>query len=503
MAGISASKIAGLSSAERRPQAGIAVIILLGLAWTILAAIQRDELYDGLAVVSSTLALVSALAFFAWQAPPGRSTFRLLGIFVSAQTFLSSGLSIIRKVDTGALPSVPSESAFSFAVESSVAFAGAFLLGAFLTSPRATKTAEPPDVDAVGLTPFVALGLSIIASLLVVQGALTATIDNVSRLGTLPQLVFNATLISSMLTATWLITKRSTWLPLAIMLLGHFFITFYTSMLGVVVFAIRDIVLAYIFLGKKIPKLLLIAVVGGVLLFNPVKMLFREQIADRRSTGSALTFDQAVAFWGEGVDEVWTGTNGRAGPEHSALDSAASRLDYNWVAAHIHATVGRRIPYEMGATYEDIPMMFVPRVLYPNKPTSFGYTRTRWLIKLGLVTRRSAERVAFAVPASAEAYWNFGWPGVFAVGGLLGVAVGGLLRMAPRDPVARTGFAVTLVVSLGQFLDMLVWVIPLFGSVALAGVLSYLFCRLGRLRIRTRSAAAAPGLVRGGDGAHV
>jgi len=491
MGGISASKIAGLSGAERPPPIGVAVAILAAIAWTAIAVTQRDELYDGAAVVASTVALVAAVTFYVWRPSPAREGYRLLGIFVSGQTFLSSGLSVIRRVNTTVLPSVPSQESFSFAVESSVAFGAAFLVGAFLTAPSRDDR-EPVPPSSVGLTSPIALTLAVIASFLLLEGALTTTVDNIGRWGFLPQVVFNVTLISPMLAATWLLTGRSTRVPLMIILASHLAITFYTSMLGIVAFAIRDILLAYIFLRKQVPVLLLACLVVGILLFNPVKMIFRTQIAERRASDSALTFEQATSFWEEGVDDVWSRQPQRSSGGWDAVDVTASRLDYNWVSAHVHATVGRRIPYELGGTYEDIPMMFVPRILYPNKPTSSGYTRTRWLLKLDLVTRRSAERVAFAVPASAEAYWNFGWPGVFGVAALLGMAVGGLLRLAPRDPVARTGYCVMVAVMLGQFLDMLVWLVPLFAAALIAAVLAPLFCRMGRLRLRSTIAASPP-----------
>jgi hypothetical protein len=92
------------------------------------------------------------------------------------------------------------------------------------------------------------------------------------------------------------------------------------------------------------------------------------------------------------------------------------------------------------------------------------------------------ERTAFAVPASAEAYWNFGWAGVPAIAFVLGLVVGALLRLAPRDPVARTAFTVFAVVVLGQFLDMLIWVIPkLFVVVATTAVL-HVYIRIGKQR---------------------
>ena len=72
---------------------------------------------------------------------------------------------------------------------------------------------------------------------------------------------------------------------------------------------------------------------------------------------------------------------------------------------------------------------------------------------------------------------------------LLGLATGGMLRLAPEDPVARTGYFVVLATTLGLFVDMLVWLVPGFVFVGAAAILARVYS--ARARKRAASAAAS------------
>ena len=126
----------------------------------------------------------------------------------------------------------------------------------------------------------------------------------------------------------------------------------------------------------------------------------------------------------------------------------------------------------------------MPRVLYPNKPTTQGHTRSRWSIEIGIQNPRSLETTAYAIPAHAEAYWNFGWVGVAAVPLLLGILVGLILRINIADPVARAGWTVLVVTSCTIFMDMLIWIVPLAVIAIVSAPLVSVYSGLGRFRIK-------------------
>jgi hypothetical protein len=128
--------------------------------------------------------------------------------------------------------------------------------------------------------------------------------------------------------------------------------------------------------------------------------------------------------------------------------------------------------------------MLVPRVLYPDKPTSQGYTRSRWTVEIGIQNPRTLDTTAYSIPAYAEAYWNFGWLGVAGVPFLLGVFVGLILRINVADPIARAGWTVLVVTTCTAFLDMLVWVLPVAVIAIVSAPLVNFYSGLGRYRIK-------------------
>lgn len=468
--------------------AGAAVV----LVWSVVAVLFRDPLYDNLALVSSISTLAATVFFLAWRPPPGQEGFRLLGVFVGGQTFLSAGLSIISPVDPPrVLPAITEES-FSFAIQSAVVFSGMFLLGAVVTSPRGSKTAANPPGPESGPIWSVALALAVGTVLVTNYIALTTSVESVNRLGTLPLIIFSAGLIAPLILATGLLSGRSMTLPLAIVIAGQALMTFYSSMLGVVIYTLRDLILVLVYLRRRLPMRLIGAAVAIFVLLNPAKSVFRGSLAAEGRSGSFASLEEASGLWEEAIVTTWLPDRRSATHGSDELQTTTRRLDYNWLSAHVYLAVPARVPYEMGGTYEDIPVMLVPRVLYPEKPISATHTRSRWLVKLGIQTRQTIELAAIALPASAEAYWNFGWPGVFGVPFLLGLLVGMMLRLGPKDAAARTAYVVLLVTTLGQFLDMLVWVLPQFAVVAVSGLLAFIYCRLGRLNVLRRVAFRAP-----------
>lgn len=459
------------------------VSFVLIVGWALVAAIYRDSHYDNWALFASTAALAGTLAFYRWQPSRGNAGYRLLGITVCGQSFISGGMSVLMAVESNSLYVTPRQDAFSAAVWSTMLFSFLFLVGAFITAPRANaQLAEEPS-PTTGTTPGVALALAIITTLVNLAYLFSPRVA--TTVGTLPMVLFNTGSLAPMLVAQATLTNRKSLLPLAVMFAGQAATTFYTSLLGAVVLMLRDMVLARIYLDKKLPKAVIAAMLSVVLVLNPAKALFRAALAagPTRSSESLLDFGQTSALWGDAVMSTWAPGKHSSRERSESFQSTASRLNYNWVSAHVFSVVPYRVPFQSGATYSIIPAVLVPRILYPDKPNTATYGRAQWFIKLGIQDRESVTTAAFALPAPAEAYWNYGWAGLFFVPVLIGLATGLLLRTGPRDPVARVGYLVLLATSLGQFVDMVVWIIPNFIVVAAAGATVALYCRLGRGRL--------------------
>ncbi len=453
-----------------RDLAGIVAVIV----WTAVAFLFHEAFYDIYSVIASSVILAGAVAFYRWQPSPGREAYRLLGFFVCGQAFISSGVSVLNPVDVNPLLSTPTQEAFSAAVESTVVFALMFLLGALATAPRTGQSLTDPVIPSSGPTRFVALVLATLTSLLTISMLRSDT----GQLGTLPFVFLNIGILGPMLVAQQSLTGRKTQIPLLILVLGQAILVFFTSMLGLLVLPLRDMLLARIYLRKTLPIVLMGVMVAGFLILNPVKYLFRQSSG---MDGAPEGFDQTYALWGDAVSTTWS-TDSHQRDRKSGLETSSGRLDYNWISAHVFRTVPRRLPFEMGETYAPIATILIPRVIYPDKPDSSEYGRGKWMIKLGVQSREATKATSFALPAPAEAYWNFGWPGVFGVPLLMGALVGLMLRWGPKDPVVRVGYVVLVSSRLGQFLDMLIWIIPAFVAVGASGFVTTLYSRLGKGR---------------------
>lgn len=119
------------------------------------------------------------------------------------------------------------------------------------------------------------------------------------------------------------------------------------------------------------------------------------------------------------------------------------------------------VPYLNGLTYEPIPMLLIPRFLAPNK----GLTHAGNLmlsLNYGLVDEEGSRSVSIGWSLAAEAFANFGYLGVFALGIVLAALYAGVTRMSSGVPITSLRFIAGLVVlagvtnenSLGVFITM-------------------------------------------------
>lgn len=86
-----------------------------------------------------------------------------------------------------------------------------------------------------------------------------------------------------------------------------------------------------------------------------------------------------------------------------------------------------------GETMEILTYAFIPRVLYPGKPS---VSRGTWFTyHLGFSDSEEESTTSTAITAIGEFYWNFGIPGVVAGMFTLGCMMGGLWRLTGAIPI--------------------------------------------------------------------
>jgi hypothetical protein len=87
------------------------------------------------------------------------------------------------------------------------------------------------------------------------------------------------------------------------------------------------------------------------------------------------------------------------------------------------------IPYLDGETYATLPSMIIPRFLDPGK-TITQAASSLLSVRYGVLSAQGATTTAIGWGLVAEAYANFGYFGVIAIGSALGALCGALMRIS-------------------------------------------------------------------------
>lgn len=111
----------------------------------------------------------------------------------------------------------------------------------------------------------------------------------------------------------------------------------------------------------------------------------------------------------------------------SSLTKTVSRLDLLHILAHVAERTPESIPYYGGMSYAYAVTGWIPRFVWPDKPTA-QVENNALVLDYDLLDKADST-TSIGVGHVAEAYANFGVPGVVGVMGLLGMMFGLLCRM--------------------------------------------------------------------------
>lgn len=191
------------------------------------------------------------------------------------------------------------------------------------------------------------------------------------------------------------------------------------------------VILTRVLIDNRLPKAWLIgAAVATVMLF-PLFQAYRAEVAGERGMNRA----QAASHLGKVLDIVLGArekvTEGNAEVRSQTFFERAS------LKGNVELVVTRAgvdTPFQMGHTLIDLPLAFVPRLIWPDKPTvPAGQLFNKVVV--------GGEGDTFISPSHlGDLYWNFSWPGavagMFLIGGLLGF-VGAKSSLAESVSVTR------------------------------------------------------------------
>ncbi len=190
--------------------------------------------------------------------------------------------------------------------------------------------------------------------------------------------------------------------------------------------------IAYVTSSRRVPLVLLACLLPAIALLHNGKSAMREIYWQPEGPPRPGLLD-LPAFYRQWIDFGLRQPGSSTGRRQSL---AANLIERAALFQMLCLTVDRipdPYPYLEGDTYKDIPGQLVPRILWPGKPSPHR-SNARLAIYLGLVDEEGAERVSIAFGLICEAYANFGFVGVAALGLLLGVGFKRLTVLGFRAP---------------------------------------------------------------------
>jgi len=174
---------------------------------------------------------------------------------------------------------------------------------------------------------------------------------------------------------------------------------------------------------RRIAIVPILATLGLVLFLSPVKSDYRQKVWLGEAPETVdMTSIQKAFFWMGQASEYWTDTLSGSRDLTEATASATGRADFIHQVAHVHSMTPSVVPYQYGETYSYFLVAFIPRILWPDKPTA-GDANEFYAVTYGVTDEEGAKRTTFGVTFLGEAFINFGWYGVVFIMLLQGVFV--------------------------------------------------------------------------------
>ena len=216
-----------------------------------------------------------------------------------------------------------------------------------------------------------------------------------------------------------------------LLILGYGLIALIVGMssgwLGSVVSVGMVCAVVYIYERRKFPLVAAFIVFPVILFFQPAKNTFRTRYWTGNSADSPT---ERVSFWLENSWKLWsdaiTEQNGEQAKE--LANATLSRLSLLQQTANVIELTPSRVPYQHGRLYSYIAVTFIPRFLWPDKPSVND--ANRWYqVAYGLTQPQQLSTVSIAVGTVAESYINFGWFGPVLIILPLGIFLGSFDRI--------------------------------------------------------------------------
>jgi hypothetical protein len=194
------------------------------------------------------------------------------------------------------------------------------------------------------------------------------------------------------------------------------------------------------YVDGKVPKAWLAGAALFIVFVFPVFQAYRTDVRGAHGVTSVQAAQNLVSTFQKSVDAATRIKSGYGGAEYRA-QSFWQRSSLKPSVDLIVTKTGEGAPFQWGATLAPLAAAFVPKILWPDKPS----------IAVGQVFNNTFHigEVAdtYISPSHVgEVYWNFGWLGTVLLMPVIGILLGAIgARFSAYPFLSLTGLMVTLV----------------------------------------------------------
>jgi len=189
---------------------------------------------------------------------------------------------------------------------------------------------------------------------------------------------------------------------------------------------------------RRIPWLAILAGFVLYLVLNPAKFQYRERVW---FGGEQYGFTERLQVWAQAIDDEVANASQQE-TWNDALRDSLARFDLVHRFAHVIEMTPTYIPYYHGESYSYFIYAWIPRLLWPDKPSASESTD---LLDLDYGFKYESQAVTVAIGQLPEAYANFGVFGIGVVMALQGI-VFALLDAMLNGPRSEGGRAIYLTI---------------------------------------------------------
>jgi hypothetical protein len=161
------------------------------------------------------------------------------------------------------------------------------------------------------------------------------------------------------------------------------------------------------------------------LLLNPVKAQYRGATREAEPVRSLSQVMSRLDLWREALYDTYADPFGA----RRSIETSASRTSGLLDFGHVIDWTPDRVPYQYGKGFSTALLFWVPRVVWPDKPSVSDLVNNRYAIEFQITSVEGITSSTFGMRQPADGYWDFGFAGAILYPVVFGIIIA---MLSPR-----------------------------------------------------------------------